>query len=225
MLGRRRRDRCIRKTDGHPPPRQGFQKLGRYHRSVTAPGPIDDPDRQASSFAQLARARAGDLPALARAISTVENGSSGAAELLTACRAAKLDHIGIAVRSIAAARISYASLGLAITHEEMVEHEQVRTAMLPLGETRLELLEPTAADSPVARFLSKRGEGLHHIALRTDDIDALFERLSAQGVKLASDCVRIGAGGHRYFFIHPESTGGVLLEIMGDQDISQRKAR
>jgi LAO/AO transport system kinase len=135
--------------------------------------------------------------------------------------AASLDHIGIAVRSIAAARAVYALIGLAITQEEIVEHEHVRTAMLPLGGTRLELLEPTAADSTIARFLSKRGEGLHHIAMRTENIDELFHRLRAQGVRLAGDCVRSGAGGHRYFFIHPQSTGGVLLEIVGGRDRRQ----
>jgi len=133
----------------------------------------------------------------------------------------KLDHIGIAVRSIADARTFYASLGLAIAHEETVEHEQVKTAMLPLGETRLELLEPTTEDSTIGRFLARRGEGLHHIAIRLRDIEALFDRLRAQGVRLASERVRTGAGGHRYFFIHPESAGGVLLEIVGDSANSE----
>jgi LAO/AO transport system kinase len=125
-----------------------------------------------------------------------------------------LDHIGIAVRSIAAARTFYTTLGLAITHEETIDHEQVNTAMLPLGETRLELLEPTAEDSTIARFLAKRGEGLHHIAIRTTNLDALFTNLRAQGTRLASDQILTGAGGHRYFFIHPESTGGILIEIV-----------
>ena len=128
----------------------------------------------------------------------------------------KLDHIGIAVRSIAAARGFYASLGIAVSHEETVEHEQVKTAMLPLGETRLELLEATAADSTIGRFVAKRGEGLHHLAVRVCDVDAVFARLRVEGVRLASDCVRIGAGGHRYFFIHPQSAGGILMEIVGD---------
>jgi LAO/AO transport system kinase len=126
----------------------------------------------------------------------------------------KLDHIGIAVRSIAAARTFYTALGLTITHEETIDHEQVNTAMLPLGETRLELLEPTAEDSTIARFLAKRGEGLHHIAIRTTNLDALFTNLRAQGTRLASDQILTGAGGHRYFFIHPESTGGILIEIV-----------
>jgi LAO/AO transport system kinase len=128
----------------------------------------------------------------------------------------RLDHLGVAVRSIAAARGFYEALGLVVTHEETVEHEQVKTAMLPLGESRIELLEATQEDSTIGRFLAKRGEGLHHVAVRVDGIDAMFARLMAQGIRLASDRVRVGAGGHRYFFVHPASTGGVLLEIVGD---------
>jgi LAO/AO transport system kinase len=132
----------------------------------------------------------------------------------------RLDHLGVAVRSIAAARGFYEALGLAVSHEETVEHEKVKTAMLPLGESRIELLEATEEDSTIGRFLAKRGEGLHHVAVRVDGhaggIDAMFARLTAQGVRLASDAVRVGAGGHRYFFVHPASTGGVLLEIVGD---------
>lgn len=128
----------------------------------------------------------------------------------------RLDHLGVAVKSIAAARGFYEALGMVVTHEETVEHEKVKTAMLPLGESRVELLEPTEEDSVIGRFLGKRGEGLHHIAVHVDSIEAMFERLKAQGVRLASDSVRIGAGGHRYFFVHPASTGGVLLEIVGD---------
>jgi LAO/AO transport system kinase len=128
----------------------------------------------------------------------------------------QLDHIGIAVRSIAEASGFYASLGIPTAHEETVEHEQVKTAMLPLGDTRIELLEPTAEDSTIGRFLAKRGPGPHHLAIRLGGIDALFDRLRAEGVRLASDRIRTGAGGHRYFFIHPASTGGVLLEIVGD---------
>jgi LAO/AO transport system kinase len=129
-----------------------------------------------------------------------------------------LDHLGIAVRSIAAARGFYELLGLAVSAEETVEHEQVRTAMLPLGAgaTRLELLEPTADDSTIGRFLAKRGEGLHHVALRVDRLDERFREMQAAGIRLASDRVRVGAGGHRYFFVHPASTGGVLLELVGE---------
>jgi methylmalonyl-CoA epimerase len=128
---------------------------------------------------------------------------------------ARLDHIGIAVRSIAAARLFYEALGLKVSAEETVEREQARTAMLPLGETRLELLEATAEGSTVAKFIAKRGEGLHHIAIRVDDVDAVFAKLRREEVRLASECVDTGAGGHRYFFVHPASAGGVLVEIVG----------
>ena len=128
----------------------------------------------------------------------------------------RLDHLGVAVKSIAAARGFYEALGLVVNREETVEHEQVRTAMLPLGESRIELLEATEQDSVVGRFVAKRGEGLHHVAVRVSGVDAMFERLRSQGVRLVSDEVRVGAGGHRYFFVHPASTGGVLVEIVGD---------
>lgn len=128
----------------------------------------------------------------------------------------RLDHLGVAVRDIDAARSFYEALGMAVSHEETVEHEKVRTAMLPLGESRIELLEATQEDSVIGRFVAKRGEGLHHVAIRVDGVDAMFERLRSQGVRLASDAVRVGAGGHRYFFVHPASTGGVLVEIVGD---------
>lgn len=130
-------------------------------------------------------------------------------------RGLSLDHLGVAVRGIAEARRFYEMLGMKVGREEIVEHEQVRVAMLPLGESRIELLEPTAEDSAVGRFLAKRGEGLHHIAVKVADVDAMFERLKESGVRVVSDQVRFGAGGHRYFFVHPESTGGVLVEIVG----------
>jgi methylmalonyl-CoA epimerase len=127
-----------------------------------------------------------------------------------------LDHIGIAVHSIAEARRLYETLGLRVVHEETVEHEQVRTAMIPAGDTRIELLEPTAPDTTIGRFLAKRGEGLHHIALHVDNISSALESLKAQGVRLVSEDIQTGAGGHLYFFVHPSSTGGVLLEICQD---------
>jgi LAO/AO transport system kinase len=129
---------------------------------------------------------------------------------------ARLDHIGIAVKSIAATRGFYEALGLKVSAEETVEHEQVKTAMLPLGQSRLELLEATAEGSTIARFVAKRGEGLHHIAIHVADVDAAFTRLRGDGVRLASECVGTGAGGHRYFFVHPASAGGVLVEIVGE---------
>lgn len=129
---------------------------------------------------------------------------------------ATIDHLGIAVKSIAAARGFYEALGLSVVHEEEVPEEQVRAAMIPVGESRIELLEATSEDSPVGRFLAKRGEGLHHIALHVDDISGTLESLKAKGVRLISDDLQIGAGGHLYFFIHPESAGGVLVEICQD---------
>jgi methylmalonyl-CoA epimerase len=129
----------------------------------------------------------------------------------------ELDHLGIAVQSIDQARKLYESLGLHVVHEETVEHEQVRTALIPAGDARIELLEPTTPDSPVGRFLAKRGEGLHHIALHVEDISGALETLKAQGARLISEDIQTGAGGHLYFFVHPSSAGGVLLEICEDQ--------
>jgi len=129
---------------------------------------------------------------------------------------AQLDHIGIAVPSIAEARRLYESLGLAVVHEETIEPEQVRTALIPAGDARIELLEPTSPDSPVGRFLAKRGPGLHHVALQVENIAATLDELKAQGARLLSDDLQIGAGGHLYFFVHPSSAGGVLLEICQD---------
>lgn len=128
----------------------------------------------------------------------------------------RIDHLGIAVESIDAVRGFYEALGLHITEEEVVEHEQVRTAMLPIGEGRIELLEPTHPDSAVGRFLQKRGPGLHHVALRVDDIAATLASLKGRGARLVSDEIQTGAGGHLYFFVHPSSAGGVLLEICQD---------
>jgi methylmalonyl-CoA epimerase len=138
-------------------------------------------------------------------------GVSGAGDL-----SLRLDHIGIAVVSIASARSVYGTLGICVGEEETVEREQVKAAIAALGESRIELLEPTAADSTIGRFLARRGEGIHHIALHTGDIEAKFRALKAQGVRLASDSIQTGAGGHKYFFVHPASAGGVLIEIVGD---------
>ena len=124
-----------------------------------------------------------------------------------------IDHLGIAVKSLAAAKAIYEKLGLTVSPEEIVEQEQVRVAMVPVGESRLELLEATSQDSTIAKFIDKRGEGLHHICLRVPDLAATVERLKQDGVLLVSDEIKVGAGGHRYVFVHPSSTGGVLLEL------------
>jgi len=125
-----------------------------------------------------------------------------------------LDHLGIAVRSLAAAKSIYEKLGLPVTAEEVVDAEKVRVVMVPVGETRLELLEPTSDDSVIAKFIAKRGEGLHHISMRVPDLVALVEKLKADGVRLVSNEIKVGAGGHRYVFVHPSSAGGVLLELV-----------
>ncbi len=125
-----------------------------------------------------------------------------------------IDHLGIAVKSLAAAKRIYEKLGLSVSAEETVEAEQVRLVMVPVGESRLELLEPTSENSPIAKFISKHGEGLHHVSLRVPDLAATVERLKKDGVRLVSNDIKVGAGGHRYIFIHPSSAGGVLLELV-----------
>ena len=125
-----------------------------------------------------------------------------------------LDHLGIAVRSIADSQGLYAALGVAVSGVEEVVQERVRVMMLALGESRIELLEATEADSAVGRFIAKRGEGLHHVALRVSDLEATVEKLREQGVRLVSETVQVGAGGHRYVFVHPSSANGVLLELV-----------
>ena len=131
-------------------------------------------------------------------------------------RGARIDHLGIAVESIAEARGLYEALGLRVTHEETVEHEGVRTAMIPLGESRVELLEPLSPETTVGRYLSKRGAGLHHVALHVENIEAAWAELEARGATIVSPAIQTGGGGHLYFFVHPRSTGGVLLEICQD---------
>lgn len=124
-----------------------------------------------------------------------------------------LDHLGIAVKSLKAGKAIYEKLGLPISSEEEVPAERVRLVMVPVGDTRLELLEPTSDDSVIAKFIAKRGEGLHHVCLRVPDLAAAVQKLKADGVRLISDDIKIGAGGHKYVFIHPSSAGGVLLEL------------
>ena len=127
----------------------------------------------------------------------------------------KIDHIGIATNGIDdAARFYLESLGLQIEHVEEVTSQKVRVAMLPLGESRVELLEPTSDDSPISKFLAKRGPGIHHIAVRVPDIRASLAELKEKGARLIDEQPRTGAGGCLVAFIHPSSTGGVLLELV-----------
>jgi methylmalonyl-CoA epimerase len=125
-----------------------------------------------------------------------------------------LDHLGIAVKSLEAAKSIYEKLGLSISEEETVPAEKVRLVMVPVGDTRLELIEPTSSDSVIAKYIEKRGEGLHHICMRVPDLAAAVQKLKADGVRLVTDEIKIGAGGHHYVFVHPSSTGGVLLELV-----------
>jgi methylmalonyl-CoA epimerase len=127
-----------------------------------------------------------------------------------------IDHLGIAVKSLAQAKKFYQSLGIKVVGEETVKHEKVRVAMLPLGESRIELLEATSDDSAIARFIAKRGEGLHHVALSVTDLSATVEELKRNGTRLISDEIKVGAGGHLYVFVHPSAAGGVLVELCED---------
>lgn len=125
-----------------------------------------------------------------------------------------IDHLGIAVKSLSSAKKIYEKLGLPISQEETVEHEKVRLVMVRAGESRLELLEAITEDSAIAKFIAKRGEGLHHVCLRVPDLATAVAKLKQEGARLVSDEIKVGAGGHRYIFVHPQSTGGVLLELV-----------
>jgi methylmalonyl-CoA epimerase len=125
-----------------------------------------------------------------------------------------IDHIGIAVANIQESLLFWeASLGIESHGIEEVPEQKLRTAFLPVGGTEIELLEPTSPDSSVAKFIEKRGEGLHHIAIRVDDIEASLVELKAKGIQLIDETPRDGAGGNRIAFVHPKSTHGVLLEL------------
>jgi len=123
-----------------------------------------------------------------------------------------LDHIVIAVKSLEATKI-YEDLGLTIDHVETVTTQGVRTAFLSAGDSNLELLEPTGPDSTVAKFIEKRGEGIHHICFRVDDIEAHLARLKSQGYRLINETPVPGAHGCRVAFLHPAAGNGVLIEL------------
>lgn len=126
----------------------------------------------------------------------------------------KISHIGIAVRDLDQQKQFYQqTLGLELLAEEEVPDQKVKIAMFAVGDARIELLEPTGADSPVERFLQKRGEGIHHIAYAVTDLRSMLARLSAQGVGLIDEQPRSGAEGHQIAFIHPKSAFGVLTEL------------
>ena len=124
----------------------------------------------------------------------------------------KIDHLGIAVNDISEAVRTYEALGFAVESSHDVPTEKVRTAFLPVGESHLELLEPTDPSSVIARFLEKR-KGLHHVCILVEDLDGALAELKGKGVALLDEAPRVGAGGCRVAFIHPKSAGGVLLEL------------
>ncbi len=125
----------------------------------------------------------------------------------------RLDHVGLAVPSIDEACRLWETLGLEIEAIEEVPAEGVRVALIRCGESRIELLEPTSDDSPVARFLDQRGPGIHHLCLATSDVEADDEGLRQAGYRVLRAEPTRGAGGNRVQFVHPKSTGGVLLEL------------
>ena len=185
-------------------------------------------EREILGMQGLVRGLDGWIPPVVRTVASRGEGVTGLLEKIDAFLAEvrvvrsikrngsgpSLDHLGIAVRSIEKAKGFYELLGMRVTSEEIVAHEGVRTAMLPMGDSRLELLEPISEETTIGKFLTKRGEGLHHVAVRVAQIDQKFADFQAAGIRLASDAVKVGAGGHRYFFVHPSGTGGVLVELV-----------
>lgn len=126
----------------------------------------------------------------------------------------KVDHIGIAVKSIDEALKFYEDvLGIKCVSQEIVEEQKVKVAFLPIGDTEVELLESTDEDGPVAKFIEKKGEGIQHIAYKVDDIEKSIEELKAKGIRLIDEKPRYGAGGAKIAFLHPKSTFGVLIEL------------
>jgi len=126
----------------------------------------------------------------------------------------KIDHIGIAVSNLDEAVKLYRDvLGLELHGTEVVPEQKVRVAFLPVGDTEVELLESTSAEGPIAKFIEAKGQGIQHIAFRVDDIEAALEEMKAKGMRLIDDKPRYGAGGAKIAFLHPKSTGGVLIEL------------
>ncbi|GMB00607.1 methylmalonyl-CoA epimerase [Pelosinus sp. IPA-1] len=130
----------------------------------------------------------------------------------------KVDHIGIAVKDLEQAKKFYTEvLGMEVMGEETVEQQKVKVCFIPCGDSEVELLESTSPDGPIAKFIEKNGEGMQHIALRVDNIEAAIADLKAKGVRMIDETPRYGAGGASIAFVHPKATGGILLEL------SQRK--
>jgi methylmalonyl-CoA epimerase len=125
----------------------------------------------------------------------------------------QIDHIGIAVRNLDEAAKLYSDLGLAVEGTEVVESQKVKVAFITVGQSRIELLESTAPDGNIAKFIEAKGEGIHHLALKVDDVAKALAELAAKGYQLIDKAPRLGAGGHKIAFLHPKSTKGVLLEL------------
>jgi len=126
----------------------------------------------------------------------------------------KIDHVGIAVKSLEEAIKTYELLGFEVKEVEEVSEQKVRVAMLPVGESRIELLEATSEDSAIAKFIVGRGEGIHHIAVNVENIEEALRKAKEAGLRLIDEKPRIGAGGKKVAFVHPKSTHGVLLEFV-----------
>ncbi len=126
----------------------------------------------------------------------------------------KIDHIGIAVGDLESAVEQYKKLGFEVKEIEEVEEQKVRVAMLPAGESKIELIQATSDDSPVAKFIEKKGEGIHHIAVNVENIETALKNAKGNGLQLIDEEPRIGAGGKKIAFVHPKSTKGVLLEFV-----------
>lgn len=125
----------------------------------------------------------------------------------------RIDHIGIAVKDLEAASKFYETLGLVSTGIEVVEEQKVKVAFFPCGDSEFELLESTAEDGPIAKFIEKKGEGIQHVAVRVPNIEEAIAEMKEKGVRMIDETPRYGAGGARIAFCHPKSTGGILLEL------------
>ncbi len=126
----------------------------------------------------------------------------------------KINHVGIAVSNLDAAVKLYSEvLGLKVSGIETIEEQKVKSAMIPIGESKIELMESTDPEGPIGKFIAKRGEGIHHISLEADDIEKMLAKLSNAGIELIDKKPRIGAGGSKIAFVHPKGMRGVLLEL------------
>lgn len=237
------RDVVIVETVGVGQSEVEIARLAQVTLLVVVPGSGDDVQAMKSGVLEIAGIfviNKADLPGTDRleqelrgiagnrpVMRTVASEGQGIAELLQCAREFKraahprpaaigprIDHLGIAVKSLdQALRFYETNLGLNVSLRELVEQEKVNVAMLPLGDPRIELLEASGPDSVIAKFIEKRGEGLHHVALTVPDLAAAVERLRTAGARILNE-PRAGAGGHLYVFVHPSSTGGVLLELI-----------